>query len=47
MSIQSSFDEILEDMECPNSECRHVGMRSIGGWSYECPECGYEGTYGE
>ena len=45
MSIQSGFDEMLEDMQCP--ECGHIGMDSIGGWSYECPECGYEGTYGK
>lgn len=37
-----SYDEILEDMECP--KCGANGMSSNGtGW-YECPSCGHEGT---
>ena len=42
MSIQSSYDEILEDTRCPN--CGTVGMVPNGGYDWECPNCGYEGT---
>ena len=42
MSYLSPYDDILEDMPCP--ECGHVGMVSSGGLDYECPNCGYEGT---
>jgi hypothetical protein len=44
MSIQSVFDEMLEDTECP--KCNNVGALPIGGGDYECsnPDCGYTGT---
>ncbi len=42
MSLQSAFDEILEDKECPR--CQHIGMDSDGGFDFVCPNCGYEGT---
>ena len=45
MSVQSAFDSMLEDKKCP--ECGTVGMNSIGGWEYECPNCGNEGTLGK
>ena len=45
MSIVSAYDEILEDMECP--DCGHVGMDANGGFEYICPNCGYEGSLEE
>jgi len=44
MSVQSVFDEILEDAECP--KCTTVGAYPIGDGDYECrnPECDYTGT---
>lgn len=42
MSLQSAYDDILEDMVCPI--CGHVGMDSDGGFDYSCPNCDYEGT---
>ena len=44
MSIQSIYDEILEDKVC--LMCGHTGMEADGGFDYFCPECGYEGTIG-
>lgn len=42
MSMQSTYDEILEDQEC--LICGAVGMESDGGFDYVCPNCEYEGT---
>ena len=42
MSLQSAYDEILEDTTCPM--CGTVGMMPDGGFDWMCPECGYEGT---
>lgn len=44
-SIQSAYDEILEDTACP--QCHTVGMLPDGGLEYICPECGYEGSLDE
>ena len=45
MSIQSAYDEILEDTVCP--VCGTVGMLPDGGYDWICPECGHEGTLEE
>lgn len=42
MSIQSAYDEILEDTECP--VCHTVGMMPDGDFDWVCPNCGYEGS---
>jgi uncharacterized Zn finger protein (UPF0148 family) len=42
MSIQSAYDEILEDTQCPNCGC--VGMLPNGSFDYCCPNCDYEGS---
>ena len=42
MTVQSSFDEILESIVCPF--CGTEGMISDGGYDYCCPNCDYEGT---
>ena len=42
MSIQSAYDEILEDTECP--ECGTQGMLPDGDLDWICPNCGYEGS---
>ena len=42
MSLQSAYDDILDDMQC--IRCGHVGMEPDGGYSYYCPICGYEGS---
>lgn len=42
MSLQSAYDDILEDLVCKN--CGAVGMESDGGLDYFCPVCGQEGT---
>ena len=42
MSIGSAYDDILEDMVCPN--CGHVGMDPDGGFEYTCPICDYSGS---
>ncbi len=43
MSIQSAYDEMLEDQECP--VCGTVGMLPNGGFDWVCPNCGHEGTF--
>jgi len=43
MSIHSAYDEMLEDKKCPR--CGTVGMLPNGGFDWECPECGCEGTF--
>lgn len=45
MSIQSAYDAMLEDMQCPNPDCGHVGMLPNGDFDWVCPECGCEGTF--
>lgn len=42
MSLQSAYDDMLEDTACPSCGC--VGMLPNGGFDYVCPSCGYEGT---
>lgn len=43
MSIQSIYDDMLEDKVCPR--CGHVGMVPDGGFDFYCPECDYEGSF--
>lgn len=38
----SAYDEMLEDMVCP--ECGCVGMLPNGSYEYSCPNCYYEGN---
>lgn len=45
MSIGSTYDAILEDMECPR--CGHIGMETNGSYEYFCPHCDYEGSLAE
>lgn len=42
MSLQSSYDDILESFVCPI--CGTEGMISDGGYEYFCPNCGHEGS---
>lgn len=42
MSLQSVFDDILEDTRCPR--CGTVGMLPNGGFDWICPNCDYEGS---
>lgn len=42
MSLQSTYDEILEDTECP--VCHTIGMLPDGGFDWICPNCGHEGS---
>lgn len=39
----SDYYQILEQMQCPN--CSRTGMVSDGGFDWECPHCGYSGSF--
>lgn len=43
-SIQAKWDEMLEDIECPNG---HKGMLPSGSFEFECPNCDAEGYLDE